>query len=176
MFVEKNISEFNLNPYTLFAEKWAALSVGNKEDGFNAMTIAWGTTGALWEKTSHSNRLPVMTVYVRPKRYTNTLMKKEEYFSVAVFNDKDKKILGYLGSHSGKTENKYEGAGITPVFEENTVYPEEAEIIFICKKVYSSLLDEEGFQDKELIEFNYPNRDFHKMYVGQIEKILVKEI
>ena len=175
MFIEKNIEEVNFNPYTLFAERWAALSVGNQMDGYNAMTIAWGTIGALWEKESHNNRLPVITVFVRPSRYTNTIMKKESYFSVAIFPEKDKKILGYLGTHSGKNEDKYAGAGITPIFDKDIVYPKEAELIFVCRKIYVSTLLEDGFCDKELIGFNYPDKDFHHIYVGQIEKILIKE-
>lgn len=175
MLVEKNIEELNLNPYTLFSKRWAALSAGNEQDGFNAMTIAWGTIGALWEKVVHSNQLPVMTVFVRPERYTNVFMRKEKYFSVAVFDDEHKKTLGYLGSHCGKEVDKYAGAGITPVFAEHTVYPREVELIFICKKIYSSTLQEEKFHDEELISFNYPQKDFHEVYVGQIEKILVKE-
>lgn len=78
MLVEKKITEWNQNPYTLFANDWAALSTGNEQDGVNAMTIAWGTIGALWEKDSHSNRLPVLTVFVRPNRYTDIRMKTDD--------------------------------------------------------------------------------------------------
>lgn len=175
MFIEKSMSEININPYTLFADRWAALSAGNQVDGYNIMTIAWGIVGALWEKTTHRNRLPVMTVYVRPERFTNTLMHRENYFTVAVFAEKDKKILGYLGSHSGRDVDKYAEAGLTPVFEHSAIYPKEAEMIFICRKIYTSSIMEKGFTDKELVDFNYPDKDFHEVYVGQIEKILVKE-
>ena len=156
MFVEKKIEEIKENPYTLFSKKWAALSAGNEQSGYNVMTIAWGTIGALWEKTSHRNQLPVLTVFVRPCRYTNEFMKKEDYFSVAVFDENYKKTLGYLGSHTGKTENKYNRAGLTPVFDGNTVYPDEATMIFICRKIYVSSLKEQKFLDKEIVDFNYP--------------------
>lgn len=175
MLVEKKIEEITVNPYTLFSKKWAALSVGNEQDGYNAMTIAWGTIGALWEKTNHRNQLPAMTVFVRPGRYTNVLMKREEYFTVAVFDESYKKTLGYLGSHTGKNTDKYKEAGITPVFDKGTVYPKEAELVFACRKLYASSLQETEFCDKELISFNYPEKDFHHVYVGQIEKILKKE-
>ena len=77
--------------------------------------------------------------------------------------------------HSGKSEDKYKNAGITPIFAENTVYPSESKIVFICKKIYQNPIREEGFIDKELIDFNYPEHDFHEMYVGRIEKVLVRE-
>ena len=31
------------------------------------------------------------------------------------------------------------------------------------------------YMDKELIDFNYPERDFHEMYVGEIVKVLVSD-
>ena len=175
MLVEKKIEELTFNPYTLFAKKWAALSAGNERNGYNAMTIAWGTLGALWEKTSHSNQLPVLTVFVRPSRYTEELMKREAYFTVAFFDESYKKTLGYLGTHTGRDANKYRMADLTPVFENDTVYPKEAELIFVCKKIYGDFLGEGNFYDRELVDFNYPQKDFHHFYVGQIEKILVKE-
>lgn len=175
MFREINIDELSMNPYTMFSDEWAALSEGNENDGYNAMTIAWGTIGALWEKYSHNNRLPIITVYVRSGRYTKEMLDRHDTFSVAFLGKENRKILGYLGSHSGRREDKYIYAGITPIFDENTVYPSESRLVFICKKVYQNPILEEGFLDKELIDFNYPNHDFHEMYVGRIEKVLVRE-
>lgn len=175
MMKETSIEKLNINSYELFSKRWAALSSGTEQSGYNAMTIAWGTIGSLWEKEKHSNQLPVMTVFVRPNRYTNTVMSRNDYFSVAVFEEKDRKILGYLGSHTGRKENKYVGAGITPVFDDKVVYPKEAELVFICRKIYEASLKEENFIDQELIPFNYPDKDFHEVYIGQIEKVLIKE-
>ena len=36
-------------------------------------------------------------------------------------------------------------------------------------------LKEENFIDKTIIEKNYPEKDFHTMYIGEIVEILVKE-
>ncbi|MDO4962171.1 MAG: hypothetical protein Q4E57_10060 [Eubacteriales bacterium] len=33
----------------------------------------------------------------------------------------------------------------------------------------------EGFFDKELIDFNYPEGDFHTMYIGEIIQVFCKE-
>ncbi|GAA6528842.1 hypothetical protein LPYR103PRE_08150 [Segatella asaccharophila] len=48
-------------------------------------------------------------------------------------------------------------------------------MVFICKKVYASPLQKSGFISNETIGKNYPKSDFHTMYVGKIEKILVKD-
>ena len=47
--------------------------------------------------------------------------------------------------------------------------------MIVCKKLYQAPLKEEYFLDKETVEKNYPDRDFHDLYVGKIEKILVAE-
>ena len=44
-----------------------------------------------------------------------------------------------------------------------------------CKKLYQSELQESGFLYQDTIDANYPQRDFHTMYVGKIEKVLVRD-
>ena len=70
---------------------------------------------------------------------------------------------------------KIEKAGLTKVFADNSVYFEEAKLVLICKKEYAADLKESGFIDKEVLEQAYPMRDLHTMYVGKIEKILVRD-
>ena len=174
-FKEINPKEWSGSPSQIFGEEWAALSAGTKERGYNAMTIAWGNIGSLWERESHANRLPIMSVFVRRSRYTYEFMEKEEMFTVAFFGAEGKKKLGYLGSVSGRSEDKYNGAHLTPIFENDTVYPNEAELVFICRKLYAAPLESENFIDKGLVSFNYPNEDYHTMYIGEIERILSKD-
>ena len=64
---------------------------------------------------------------------------------------------------------------LTPVFSDNTVYFNEAKLVFICKKIYTAEITEDGFIDKTIIENNYKNKDFHTEYIGRIVKILKKE-
>ena len=63
----------------------------------------------------------------------------------------------------------------TPVYADNTVYFEEAKLVLICKKLYQSELQESGFLYQDTIDANYPQHDFHTMYVGKIEKVLVRD-
>ena len=170
---EISYKELAVKPMTMFGEEWFALAAGTDSKA-NAMTIAWGHLGSLWERDSHANRLPTAIVYVRPSRYTKEFMDHEPVFTLSLFDESRKKTLGYLGSHSGRDGDKFAAAGITPVFEDGTVYCKEAKMVFICKKLYQSSLKEEGFVDKGLIDFNYPLRDFHEMYIGEIMKVLVR--
>lgn len=160
----------NVNPITLFSEDWLALAAGTEEN-YIAMTIAWGHLGAVWERDSHANRLPTAVCFVRPQRYTKEFMDRESLFTLSRLPKEHRKALGILGSRSGRDGDKLADAGLTPVFAEGTTYFAEADLVFICRKLYQAPLVESGFVDKGLVEFNY-NGDFHEMYVGEIVKVL----
>ena len=49
------------------------------------------------------------------------------------------------------------------------------EPVLICKKIYHATLREDSFVDKNIIDANYPAKDFHDMYIGEIISIMVKE-
>lgn len=171
---EISLDKLNMDPITAFGEDWMALTAGNAERGFNTMTVAWGQIGSLWERGSHANRLPTLTCYVRPHRHTKAFMDHEEYFTLSHFPKAYKKALGYLGSHSGRDGDKVKAAGLTPIFADGTTYFAEADVVFICRKLYAAPFVESGFSDREIVDFNYPEKDFHTMYIGEIVKVLKK--
>ena len=174
MFEEISPKEFQNNPPVEFGDKWMLLSAGTEEHGYNTMTIAWGHLGAIWHRRGSAGSMPTAICYVRPSRYTKKFMDAEPYFTLSAFPAGYKKALGYLGSHSGRDEDKISAAGLHPVHTDGTTYLEEAEMVYICRKVYQAALLEEGFVDKDLIDVNYPERDFHDMYIGEIVKVLKK--
>jgi hypothetical protein len=53
------------------------------------------------------------------------------------------------------------------------IYFEQCRLVLECKKLYSDLIREGGFIIKDLIGKNYPKRDFHKFYIGEIVSCLV---
>ena len=151
----------------MFADDWPLLSAGNGTSGYNTMTIAWGHIGAVWNKGT-------ITVYVRPQRYTKAFVDDNELFTVSVLPARYKDELAYFGRVSGRDEDKVQKAGITPIFDQDTVYFEEAELVFICRKIYQEQVKEEGFLAKSLCDQVYPEKDFHTMYIGEIVDILTK--
>ena len=163
---EIDFKELSFNPMTMIGDEWLALTAGTEKDGFNAMTCSWGHMGNIWNK-------PSIVVYVRPQRYTKEFMDKEELFTVCFFDD-CKKELSYIGSRSGRDEDKIAAAGLTPVFEDGITYYEQAKLVFVCRKLFRSTLKEENFIDKSVVEKSYPEKDFHDMYVGEIVKVLSK--
>lgn len=169
---EISIKDLNVNPSTLISDEWGLVTAGTKERGFNTMTISWGHIGAIW---GHGKGLSTAIVYIRPQRYTKKFVDNEEFYTLSFFSKEYKPQLAYLGSHSGRDEDKISKTGLTPCFEKDFTYFKEAKLVLVCRKLYSMSLNEEGFYDKKIVEDNYPLRDFHEMYVGEIVKILVEE-
>ena len=174
MFEEIGVRDFLINPPTEFGKNWMLVTAGNAERGYNTMTIAWGQMGAIWDMQKHINPMPTVVCYVRPQRYTKKFIDSESIFTLSSFSEKYKKALLYLGSHSGRDGDKIAAAGLTPVFSDGTTYFAEAERVYICRKIYQAPIKEEYFIDHEIVDFNYPARDFHDMYIGEILKVLKK--
>lgn len=168
---EINVHDLSINPMTMFAREWMLLTAGTKETGYNTMTCSWGHLGSIW---GHGGGLPTAAVYVRPQRYTKEFMDREEYYTISFFPGY-KKELAYLGSHSGRDGDKIAETGLTPVFEDSCTYFAEASLVLVCRKLYQAPLKEEYFLDKEVMEEQYPKRDFHDLYIGEIVKVLAGE-
>lgn len=158
--------ELDFNPFTRIGQQWMLISAGD-ESGYNTMTASWGGAGVLWGK-------PVATAYIRPQRYTKTFVDKAERFTLSFYGKEYKKALGLLGAVSGKDRDKISEVGFTPYFTDGTVAFEEAEVILVCRKQYADEIKPECFLDKEADTKWYPEKDYHTMYIAQIEKVLVK--
>lgn len=172
---EIKYEDLQLNPMTMIGREWMLITAGNAERGVNTMTAAWGHLGAIWDLPGRKGCLPTACIYVRPQRYTKEFVDREAYFTLTMFDESWKKQLAYLGTVSGRDENKIERSGLTPVFEADTTWFAEAKLVLVCRKLYQQELREEGFVDQEVLERNYPKRDFHTMYLGEIVKVLVSE-
>lgn len=172
MLKETDYRALSINPMTLISDEWMLITAGTEERGYNTMTACWGTMGAIW---GAGKGLPVTSVLIRPQRYTKEFVDREELYTLSFFPPEYKKALGYLGSHSGRDEDKISKAGLTPAFGDGFTYFEEARLVLVCRKLFRSTLQEEDFLDKEVMEKNYPLRDFHDLYIGQIVKVLKSE-
>ena len=166
---EINYKDLKFNPFNLIGGEWMLITAGD-EYTCNTMTASWGHLGCLW-----GNNDPSAVIYVRESRYTKKFLDKEPYYTLCVMDKSFKKQMAYLGSTSGRDEDKIGKAGITPVYADNTVYFEEAKLVFICKKMYAAEIQQDGIIYQETIDQSYPQGDYHTMYVGKIEKVLVRD-
>lgn len=155
--------EFRTDIFQQFDKKWALLTAGNNEK-FNTMTISWGGLGTLWGK-------PVATTYVRTSRYTHEFMDQNDYFTISFYPEEYKKILGVLGSKSGRDVDKMHESGLTAKFLPESVTFEEAEVTLVCRKLFVQRLDPENILDEKAKAF-YKTDAPHDVYIGEVVEIL----
>lgn len=155
--------DFNANSFEIFDQEWALLTAGS-EQHYNTMTISWGGLGTLWGK-------PVVTVYVKPIRYTHEFMEESEYFTVSFYPGKYRKALGLLGTLSGKDGDKVAQVGLTPRLLDNSVTFREAKITLVCKKVYRQDMDTEQMP-ADVVSDYYEGEAAHTMYIGEVIDIV----
>lgn len=166
-FHEIDIREITKSPVQSIGDEWALITAGNEEK-CNTMTVSWGGLGVMWGK-------PVAFIFIRPQRYTYEFIEKCDRLSVSFFGGEYKKELGVCGAKSGRDIDKFAETGLTPAFENGVPFIEQAETAFICKKLACQDIDPEGFIDTEIDSKWYPAKDYHRMYVCEIEKVLVKQ-
>lgn len=126
--------------FRLFDQQWAIVTAG-EIDRFNSCTLSWGSLGNIWGRGGRS--CPIVTVYVHPARYTSEFLSGSEYFTVSFYPEEYRKAVGYMGSHSGRDGDKAKAAGLTPVAMGKSVTYREAELTFLCKKLYQHQFSKE---------------------------------
>lgn len=169
-----------INPVTLFADTWGALTSGNDADGYNSMAVAWGSLGALWERGSRATALPVCTVYVRPSRYTYHLLKENPLFTLSFMGEEHRRAVAVLGTKSGRDDpDKIARAGLSLVKDSGTAYIAGADLVLICRKIYYQPLTADALEPcaRDIIDYDYPEgvENFHHMFIGEIIKALAKD-
>lgn len=164
------ITQLKIQAHDLFHNQWVLLTAGDFAQGqFNAMTIGWGAIGTMWSK-------PFAFVAVRHSRYTFEFMEKFDSFTLAAFPDKFHSALSLLGSQSGRDGDKISASGLTPQASKVVKAPSylEAELLIECQKIYADDLNPAHFLDDSIYR-HYPNRDFHRIYYGEILAALATE-
>lgn len=165
-FKEISVPELKFNAFTMINKDWMLVTAGDREK-CNTMTASWGALGELWNKY-------VSVIFIRPQRYTLEFIEKEKYYSLCFFDESKRGVLNYCGSHSGRDGDKIKAAGLTPVYGEAAPYFKEAKLVFICRKLYGQKFDPACFIDKTIDAQCYGSKDYHKEFIGGIEKILIR--
>ena len=153
--------------FTMIGKEWMLVSA-ESNGVVNTMTASWGGMGILWNKK-------VAFVFLRPQRYTKQFVDAAGKLSLTFFDEAWRKELRYLGSVSGKDEPKIEKAGLHIAYEQEIPYFTEANTVLLGSVLYAQEMSSSCFLAASLIEKNYPLKDFHTMYVVEIERVLEQE-
>ena len=167
MFEKMDPKNLDQNVFSLIGERWMLITAGTQEK-CNTMTASWGGLGVLWGK-------PVATVYIRPQRYTLEFVEREDYFTLSFFGEEHRKALALCGSKSGRDMDKVKECGFTVATAEGAPYFEEADLVLVCKKAYWQDMDPTHFLDGEIDGKWYPEKYYHRIFIGEIVEVLRKQ-
>lgn len=165
-FHEINPDKFIQSPFHLIGKVWQLIAA-EKDGKVNAMTASWGGLGVMWGKNA-------AYIVIRPQRYTKEFVDTAETFSLSFFGDCYRDMLTYMGTVSGRNEDKIAETGLTVLHDGKTPYFAEATAVMICKKMYAQEMLPQCFIDTAAREKWYPEQDFHTLYIAEVEKILLK--
>ncbi|MBE6052578.1 MAG: flavin reductase family protein [Clostridium sartagoforme] len=162
---EIKANELNESTFKLIGDNWMLITAA-KDGKVNTMTASWGGFGILWNKK-------VVYTFVRPQRYTKEFIDASPTFSLTFFNESFRKDLSYLGTVSGRDEDKLSKTNLSITYIDDTPSFNEAKLTIICRKIYAQELDPNCFIDKSIDTRCYPDKDYHTVYVAEVEKILI---
>lgn len=166
-FKQVALENFVVSPFQLIGKEWMLIAA-EKEGRVNAMTASWGGLGVMWSKN-------VAFIVIRPSRFTKEFVDAAGTFSLNFFPQEHHSKLDYFGSVSGRDEDKIAKTGMHVAKEADTPYFAEANKVFVCRKLYASPYMPDGFIDKGCDTANYPKKDYHTLYVGEVVRILAKD-
>ncbi|MDR0917414.1 MAG: flavin reductase [Oscillospiraceae bacterium] len=165
-FIEIKPEAIPGNVFDMVGREWMLITAGTP-DSFNTMTASWGALGVLWGRNT-------AMCFVRPQRYTHEFMEQNEYYTLSFYAEEYRPQLVVCGGTSGRDVDKVEltnfKAQPTP---EGAVYFREAKLVIVCRKLYDEPFKPENFRVPDIDGAIYPTHDYHRMYVGEIVRVLI---
>lgn len=156
------------NFFNDIGKEWMLVSAKSSADGrANMMTASWGGIGVLWGR-------PVCMCVIRPQRFTYGIIEESDRICLNFMGEDFREQLNYCGKASGRDADKISECGFDRIDDGGAVYFAQSRMVIVGKKLYYSDIEPDGFIARDIIDRYYPARDFHRMYVCEIEKILKK--
>ena len=161
--VKEFCAEYNIMD---FHDDWGAVAVDDGNER-NAMLVSWCAIGYMWDN-------PTFTVYIFKDRFTQHILDNAQYFSVSIFhNDRYDKSLLYLGSTSGKNEDKFKGCGLNVTEINGIPCFADADYIILCRKAASVDFVRETMESFVTYNPYYDEYDgVHRIFEGHIVQVL----
>ena len=142
-FREIKAEELQFNPFTKIGKEWMLVTAGD-EKKHNTMTASWGAMGVMWGKN-------VVSVYLRPQRYTKEFVDAGELFTVSFYSEDHRGALNICGTKSGRDCDKEKPASFFWCIVFFLVYSLLIQIFPVIQKSISGTRISEGRFLRELL-------------------------
>jgi len=159
--------------FTLIGKDFAVLTAG-KPSHYNSMVAGWGGWGILFSK-------PTTFLMLRSNRYTLELMRKEQSYTMAFFDNEYRDDVMQFGKQSGRdSDEKMRNTRLTAVeTPEGNMSFKEAKLIIECKLVQVTTVSPDDYYTDEskkfVVDAQLETKDYHKVVFGEITKVWVRK-
>ncbi len=161
---EISLDSLSFNPFSKIGKEWMLITAGDEKQA-NTMTASWGGLGVMWGKN-------VVFIVVRETRYTKEFIDKNDTFSLTFLKEDYRSALNYLGTVSGRNEEKITKAGLHLSYDDQTPYLSEGDLVLTCKKMSATPITPDQFIDDSIEKTWYKDGNLHTLYIGEITKVL----
>ncbi len=165
-FQKVDFDQFEVNPFDKIGKDWMLVTAGNEEKA-NTMTASWGGMGVMWGKN-------VVFVFIRDSRFTKEFIDREGRFSLSFPSEEYRKEMKFLGTVSGRDEDKIKEAGVHVAYHDGVPYIDEGKEVLLCRVMSETPITKEEFKDEKIDAAWYADQDYHKMYIAEITDILAR--
>ena len=162
-FTEIKAEQLNFNPFGKIGKQWFLVSAGD-ESTLNMMTASWGGLGVMWGKN-------VFTTVIRPTRKTFENVENSDHFVISFLPEEYRSIMNFCGKASGHDCDKVKESGLHPVkLPCGEMTFEEAELVFVCRKLYRQPMDLSALDAAEQHWYSETNKP-HVAFTGEITAV-----
>jgi len=155
-----------INPFDKIGKDWMLVTAGNEEKA-NTMTASWGALGQMWGRDA-------AFVVIRQSRFTKEFIDREGRFSLSFPKEKYRKLMKFLGTVSGRNEDKIKESGVDIGFYDGVPYIDQADFILICHVMSATEIKPGDFKDMDIDGTWYKDKDYHTLYIAGITDILAR--
>jgi len=173
LFNEIEAKDIPEDVFTLIGKDFAVLTAG-KPSHYNSMVAGWGGWGILFSK-------PTTFLMLRSNRYTLELMRKEQSYTLAFFDNEYRDDVLQFGKQSGRdSDEKMRNTRLTAVeTPEGNMSFKEAKLIIECKLVQVTTVSPDDFYTddsrKFVVDAQAETKDYHKVVFGEITKVWTRK-
>jgi len=173
LFASIDVKAIPEDVFKLISEDFAVLTAGTPSH-YNSMVAGWGGWGVIFSK-------PSTFLMLRSNRYTLELMRKEQRYTMAFFDEEYKGDIMEFGKQSGRdSDAKMKNTKLTAVqTPAGNMTFKESKLIIECKLVQVTTVAPEDFYTEESKKFvtdaYAETKGYHKVVFGEITNVWVRK-